>query len=62
MLSKNVNSKKCAPKFILLNEKNPKDSDDFGHKKLTLKNQILAHFDTSPLHQFEKFKNLFWVC
>ena len=29
MLSKNVNNKKCAPKLILFNEKNEKDSDDF---------------------------------
>ena len=30
MLPKNVNDKKCAPKFELFNEKkNQKDSDDF---------------------------------
>ena len=36
--SKNVNDKKCAPKLILFNEKLFwKDSDNFWHKKLTLK-------------------------
>ena len=30
ILSKNVNNKKCAPKFVFFNEKkNQKDSDDF---------------------------------
>ena len=38
MSSKNVNNKKCAPKFIFFNEKkNQKDSNDFWHRKLTLK-------------------------
>ena len=26
---KNVNNKKCAPKFVIFNEKNQKDSDNF---------------------------------
>ena len=56
MLSKNVNHKKCAPKFMVFNEKkNHKDSDDFSHKKLTLK--VLARFDSSPQLQFSKFGN-----
>ena len=40
-------------KNVLLNsyssmKKNQKDSDDFSHRKLTLKSQFLAPFDTSP--------------
>ena len=36
--SKNVNNKKCAPKLIFFNEKKiEKDSDNFWHRKLTLK-------------------------
>ena len=38
MLSKNVNNKQCAPKFVFFNEKkNQKYLDDVCHKKLTLK-------------------------
>ena len=66
MLSKNVNNKKCAPKFIFFNEKKiEKDSDNFWYRKLTLKVGRLgdfALFDTSPLVQFSKFKNFLWVC
>jgi hypothetical protein len=42
MLSKNVNNKKCAPKFVLFS----KNLDDFWHRKLTLK-VIFRHFFTS---------------
>ena len=36
--SKNVNNKKCVPKLIFFNEKKiEKDSDNFWHRKLTLK-------------------------
>ena len=28
MFSKNVKNNKCAPKFVLLDKKNQKDSDD----------------------------------
>ena len=36
--SKNANNKKCASKFVFFNEKkNEKESDDFWHRKLTLK-------------------------
>ena len=51
MLSKNVNDKECA----LLMKKIEKDSDGFIHKKLTLKSQINACFDTFPLHTFNNF-------
>ena len=65
-LSKNVNNKKCAPKLIFFNEKKiEKDSDNFWHRKLTLKVKRLgdfALFDTSPLTQFWKFNNFLWVC
>ena len=37
MTSNNVNNKNCAPNFIFFNGKNQKDSDDFRHRKLTLK-------------------------
>ena len=37
-LSQNVNNKKCAPKLVFINEKKiEKNSDDFWHRKLTLK-------------------------
>ena len=66
MLSKNVNNKKCAPKLIFFNEKKiEKDSDNFWHRKLTLKVKRLgdfALFDTSPLVQFSKFNNFLLVC
>ena len=66
MLSKNVNNKKCAPKLIFFNEKKiEKDSDNFWHRKLTLKVKRLsdfALFDTSPLTQFSKFNSFLWVC
>ena len=29
MFSKNFNENRCAPKLVLINEKNEKDSDDF---------------------------------
>ena len=51
MLSKNANNKKCAPKFILL--------DESFVRFLTL--QILALFDTSTLHQFAKFNDFLWL-
>ena len=50
MLSKNVNNKKCAPKFVFFNEKwNQKDSDDFWCRKLTL-NVRFRHFLTPSHH------------
>ena len=60
-LSKNVNNKKCAPKFF--NEKKiEKDSDIFWHRKLTLKVRVILHFLTPPhyLTQFSKFNNFLW--
>ena len=44
MLSKNVKKKSAQ-----------KDSDDFGSRKF--ESQILALFDSSPLHQFAKFND-----
>ena len=39
--------KKCAPKLILFNEKkNWKDSDNFWHRKFTLKVKILQFLTT----------------
>ena len=47
MLSKSVNNKKCAPKLVFFNEKKiEKDSDDFWHRKFTLKVQF-SHFSPS---------------
>ena len=46
ILSKNVNNTKFAPKFFF-NEKNQKNSNDFGHTKLTLKVRFW-HFLTPP--------------
>ena len=38
ILSKNVNNKKFAPKLVFFYKKKvEKDSDDFWHRKLTLK-------------------------
>ena len=66
MLSKYVSNKKCAPKLIFFNEKKiEKDSDNFWHRKSTLKVKRLgdfALFDTSPLTQFSKFNDFLWVC
>jgi hypothetical protein len=47
-MSKNVNNKKCAPKFIFFNEKKKKkkDSDNYRHRKLTLKFTILQFLTT----------------
>ena len=62
-LSKNVNNKKCAPKLIFFNKsKIEKDSDNFWHRKLTLKVKFWHFFDISPLTQFSKFNNFLWVC
>ena len=45
---KSVSNKKYAPKLILVNEKKiEKDSDDFWHRKLTLKVKFW-HFLTPP--------------
>ena len=30
--------------------------------KIDFESQILALFDTNPLHQFSKFNNFLWVC
>ena len=55
MLSKNVNNKKYPSKFVFFNEKNQKDSDNYWHRKLTLKVKFW-HFLTarqSPLIQIQ---------
>ena len=64
--SKNVNNKKCAPKIIFFYEKKiRKDSDNFWHRKLTLKVRILA-FSTTFTQLTARIKNflvgwlLFW--
>ena len=47
MLSKNVNNKKCAPKFVFSNEKNPEIFGWFLTYKIDFECQILALFDGS---------------
>ena len=54
-LSKNVNNKQCTPKLIFFNEKKiQKDSDDFWHRKLTLKVKFW-YFLTAP--HYSNFQN-----
>ena len=48
--------------YSAFNEKIEKDLDDFWHRNIDFESQILALFDTSPLHQFLKFNNFLWVC
>ena len=55
MLSKNVNNKICAPKFIFFNEKKSERFQWFLSRKLTLENQILA------LNKFAKFNDFIWL-
>ena len=55
MLTKNVNNKKCAPKFIFFNEKNQNGFGDFWHRKLTLKVKFW-YFLTAP--HYSNFQNL----
>ena len=65
LLSKNITNKKCAPKLILFNEKKIwKNSNNFWHRKFTLKVKRLgdfALFDSSPLTQFSKSDNFLWL-
>ena len=56
MLSKNVNNKKFAPKFVRFNEKRiRKNQMIFDVEKIDFENQISTLSDTTPLHQFAKF-------
>ena len=48
MLSKNVNNKKCSPRFVFFNS----DLDDFWRKKITLE---------VKLPQFAKFNYFIWL-
>ena len=63
-LSKNVFYKKCGPKLIFFNEKKiQKDSNDFWHRKLTLKVRF-RHFLTTPVNicesQIKKIFLFYW--
>ena len=62
MLSKNVNNRKCAPKLILFNWKKMRKIPMIFDIEINFESQILAFFDTSPLHLFSKFNNILWVC
>ena len=56
MLSKNVNNKKCSPKFIFFDEdKIEKGLDGFWHRKLTLKVKFgtFRHLPTTPIIKFQ---------
>jgi hypothetical protein len=62
MLSKKVNNKKCAPRFIFFNEKKiRKIKMIFDVENWLWISKILALFDTSPLHQFAKFNDFLWL-
>ena len=55
-LSKNINYKKCAPKMIFFNDFFfQKYSDDFSHRKLTLKVRILPFLTTQLSARLENF-------
>ena len=63
-LSKNVFYKKCGPKLIFFNEKKiQKDSNDFWHRKLTLKVRF-RHFLMTPVNirasQIKKLFLFYW--
>ena len=52
-------TKKCAPKWIFLNEKmNHKDFYDFRHRNIDFESQILALFEKSSLRLLTK-QNIF---
>ena len=63
-LSKNVFYKKCGPELIFFSEKKiQKDSNDFWHRKLTLKVRF-RHFLTTPVNicksQIKKLFLFYW--
>ena len=49
-------------RYSSMKKKNEKDSNDFLHRKLTLKVIFWAFFDSSPLILNSKFNNFLWVC
>ena len=51
MLSKNVNNK-CVPNLVFFNEKKLRKIPMIFDIEIDFESQILALFDTSPLHQF----------
>ena len=55
MLSKNVITKKYAPKIVFFDEKKSERFEWFLTYKIDSENQILEFFDSSPLLQFSKF-------
>ena len=48
--------------YCLTKKKPERVSNDFWHRKLTLKVKLWLFFDTSPLHQFSKSNIFLWVC
>ena len=63
ILAKNVGNKKCLPKLLFFNEKQiEKYSDDFPHRKLTLKVKFW-HILTPPHYTNSQNSTIFlWVC
>ena len=59
MLSKN--GFLWAPKLVLFNNKKLRKIPMIFDVENDIECQILALFDTSPLHQFSGFNNLLWV-
>ena len=53
MLSKNVKNKTCTPKLVFFNEKNKKDSNDFWHRKLSLKVKFWHFFNPPHYTNFQ---------
>ena len=49
-------------KVVFFNEKKSEGFGWFLMKKIYLEIQILALFDSSPLHQFSKFNDFLCVC
>ena len=62
MLSKNVKTKKCAPKLVLFNEKKMRKIWLIFYIENWLLKSNFVTFWHLPLHQFSKFNNFHWVC
>ena len=62
MIKKCLWQEMCSYIHILRGIKNSVRFWWFLTLKIDFESQILAIFDTSPLHQFEKFNNFLWVC
>ena len=52
-----IKNKKCVPKFVFFHEKKIRKIPMIFHIEIDFESQILALFDTYPLHQFAKFND-----